>query len=82
MASSLSFASKILIFLIRLYQSIISPYIGPRCRFDPTCSQYTIEVLRRFGVIKGSWLAIKRILKCHPYNIDHNDSVPPPKHRY
>ncbi|VFP81759.1 membrane protein insertion efficiency factor YidD [Candidatus Erwinia haradaeae] len=80
MASSLSFASKILILLIRLYQSIISPCIGPHCRFDPTCSQYTIVVLRRFGVIKGSWLATKRILKCHPYNIDHNDSIPPQKH--
>ncbi|VFP87302.1 membrane protein insertion efficiency factor YidD [Candidatus Erwinia haradaeae] len=79
MVLSLSFGSKILIFLIRLYQFLISPLTGPCCRFHPTCSQYTIEVLRRFGVIKGSWLAIKRILKCHPYNCSNHDPVSPPK---
>lgn len=67
MASSLSFGSRLLISIIRGYQLIISPLLGPRCRFNPTCSQYGIEVLYRFGLIKGGWLMMKRVLKCHPY---------------
>ncbi|PPS64942.1 membrane protein insertion efficiency factor YidD [Pantoea sp. BRM17] len=62
MASSLSPGSRLLIALIRVYQRAISPLLGPHCRFHPTCSQYGIEALRRFGVIKGSWLTIKRVL--------------------
>ncbi|MDU3908051.1 MAG: membrane protein insertion efficiency factor YidD [Citrobacter portucalensis] len=66
MASPLSPGSRVLIALIRVYQRLISPLLGPHCRFTPTCSSYGIEALRRFGVIKGSWLTVKRVLKCHP----------------
>ncbi|WP_038199624.1 membrane protein insertion efficiency factor YidD [Xenorhabdus bovienii] len=79
MASSLSLGSRLLIAIIRGYQLVISPLLGPRCRFHPTCSQYGIEALRRFGMIKGSWLTVKRILKCHPLHVGGDDPVPPKK---
>jgi putative membrane protein insertion efficiency factor len=69
--------SWILIKLVRFYQIFISPLIGPRCRFYPTCSSYTIEAITLHGPIKGSWLAIKRISKCHPGNPGGVDPVPP-----
>ncbi|CRE50983.1 TPA: membrane protein insertion efficiency factor YidD [Yersinia enterocolitica] len=77
MASPLSSGSRILIGLIRGYQLVISPLLGPRCRFHPTCSHYGIEALSRFGMIKGSWLTLKRVLKCHPLNPGGDDPVPP-----
>ncbi|AWS49910.1 MULTISPECIES: membrane protein insertion efficiency factor YidD [Providencia] len=79
MASSPSLGSKILIMLIRGYQLAISPLLGPRCRFNPTCSNYGIEALRRFGMLKGSWLTAKRVLKCHPLHAGGDDPVPPRK---
>nr|WP_314266155.1 membrane protein insertion efficiency factor YidD [uncultured Moellerella sp.] len=79
MASSPSLGSKILISVIRGYQLVISPLLGPSCRFNPTCSNYGIEALRRFGMIKGSWLTVKRILKCHPLHAGGDDPVPPRK---
>ncbi len=57
-----------MIYLIRFYQMGISPLIGPSCRFTPTCSQYAIEVIRKDGPIKGLWRAVRRILRCHPWN--------------
>ena len=77
MASSLSPGARILIGLVRAYQLVLSPLLGPRCRFQPTCSHYAIEAFRRFGMIKGSWLAVKRVLKCHPLNPGGDDPVPP-----
>ncbi|MFP1826386.1 membrane protein insertion efficiency factor YidD [Lonsdalea quercina] len=77
MASALSIGSRLLIGLIRGYQRFISPLLGPHCRFHPTCSQYGIEAIRRFGMIKGCWLALKRVLKCHPLNPGGYDPVPP-----
>jgi putative membrane protein insertion efficiency factor len=77
MASSLSPGARLLIVLIRVYQRGISPLLGPHCRFHPTCSHYGIEALRRFGLIKGSWLTLKRVLKCHPLNTGGDDPVPP-----
>ncbi|BBU99460.1 hypothetical protein OOC_01932 [Providencia rettgeri Dmel1] len=65
--------------LIRGYQLAISPLLGPRCRFNPTCSNYGIEALRRFGMLKGSWLTAKRVLKCHPLHAGGDDPVPPRK---
>jgi len=64
------------ILIIRGYQLFISPLLGPSCRFYPTCSQYSIEALRRFGFFKGTWLAIKRIGRCHPYHEGGLDPVP------
>ncbi|QJQ16446.1 membrane protein insertion efficiency factor YidD [Enterobacter hormaechei] len=77
MAPPLSPRSRVLIALIRVYQRLISPLLGPHCRFTPTCSSYGIEALRRFGVIKGSWLTVKRVLKCHPLHPCGDDPVPP-----
>lgn len=65
--------------LIRLYQTVISPLLGPRCRFHPSCSQYTIEAICLHGLIKGIWLGIKRLLKCHPLHAGGYDPVPQPK---
>ncbi|SIO22815.1 membrane protein insertion efficiency factor YidD [Salinivibrio sp. ES.052] len=73
-------AQKALIALIRGYQLVISPLIGPRCRFTPTCSQYAIMAIQSHGVIKGCWLAGKRLLKCHPMNDGGYDPVPPCDH--
>lgn len=72
-----SFSAKVLIGAIRFYQLFISPLIGPRCRFTPTCSCYGIQALKTHGAVKGSWLTVKRILKCHPLNVGGYDPVPP-----
>ncbi|UJF19327.1 membrane protein insertion efficiency factor YidD [Vibrio sp. SS-MA-C1-2] len=80
MASSNSPFAWIAIKLVRGYQLFISPLIGPRCRFTPTCSQYAIEAIKMHGVLKGGWLFSKRLLKCHPLNTGGFDPVPPPKH--
>ena len=66
----------ILIFCIRGYQQIISPYLPPSCRYLPTCSQYAIDALREYGALEGSWLAIKRIGRCHPFHSGGFDPVP------
>ena len=66
---------KILLFLISIYQQI-SKYTPARCRFYPTCSEYTKIAITRFGVIKGGWLGLKRICKCHPLNEGGYDPVP------
>ncbi len=63
--------------LIRLYQWTLSPLLGPACRFHPTCSQYALEAIRRFGVVRGSWLAVCRIGRCHPWHEGGYDPVPP-----
>jgi putative membrane protein insertion efficiency factor len=65
----------VIIFLIRFYQIFISPMFPPRCRFYPTCSQYALEAVRKKGAVKGSWLALKRILKCHPFHPGGYDPV-------
>ncbi|MCB8784773.1 membrane protein insertion efficiency factor YidD [Planktothrix agardhii] len=67
----------LLITLIRGYRLLISPLFPPVCRFHPTCSQYAIEALETFGIVQGSWLALKRILRCHPYHPGGYDPIPP-----
>ncbi|MGJ3250296.1 MAG: membrane protein insertion efficiency factor YidD [Elainellaceae cyanobacterium] len=67
----------ILISLIRLYRVFISPLFPPSCRFQPTCSQYALDAIARFGPWMGSGLAIRRILRCHPFNPGGYDPVPP-----
>ena len=61
---------------IRLYQKFISPCLGHNCRFLPTCSQYAIEAITKYGPLKGLWLAVKRILRCHPWGGSGYDPVP------
>lgn len=64
------------IWLVRFYQVAISPLKPPTCRFSPTCSTYTIEALRKYGLLKGGALALKRIMRCHPWGGKGYDPVP------
>jgi hypothetical protein len=68
-----------LVWLVRLYQRLISPYVGPCCRYAPSCSQYAIEALRTHGVMRGLALAAWRVLRCHPLARSGYDPVPPPR---
>jgi uncharacterized protein len=70
---------RIFISIIRFYQVIISPIKPPSCRFYPTCSHYGLEAVNRFGALKGGWLTVKRILKCHPFHPGGIDPVPEKK---
>ncbi len=67
---------KFLILLVKFYQGAISPHFPACCRYTPTCSQYAIEAITRHGAIRGSWLAIKRICRCHPWGGSGYDPVP------
>jgi uncharacterized protein len=66
----------LLIGLVRGYQLVVSPYLGPTCRYYPSCSAYAVEALRVHGAIKGSWLAVRRLLRCHPWSPGGVDHVP------
>jgi uncharacterized protein len=71
---------KILIFpfiaLIKMYQYSISPMLGPKCRYTPSCSRYAVEALQKHGLFKGGWLSAKRVLSCHPWGGSGYDPVP------
>ncbi|MFC2082995.1 membrane protein insertion efficiency factor YidD [Candidatus Bipolaricaulota bacterium] len=67
---------KLLIFPIRVYQHLLSPALPNRCRFYPTCSNYAVEAIEKHGAAKGLWLAIRRLLKCHPLHPGGYDPVP------
>ena len=67
---------KFLIFIIRIYRKFISPIKPPSCRFYPTCSIYAIQAIEKYGALKGTFMAIKRILKCHPLHPGGYDPVP------
>jgi putative membrane protein insertion efficiency factor len=64
------------IVIIRFYQLVISPWLGPKCRYTPTCSQYALEAFTKYGPFKGFWLAVKRISSCHPWGGSGYDPVP------
>lgn len=65
-------------FIIRIYQRFVSPLLGPRCRFHPSCSQYALQAVQRFGTLHGGWLAAKRLARCHPWHPGGYDPVPVP----
>ncbi len=62
------YVQRLLIALVRFYQRAISPLLGSNCRFSPTCSQYTIEAVEKYGAIRGLWKGVKRIARCHPFS--------------
>lgn len=67
---------RVLIALIRGYQYLISPWLGQNCRFTPTCSHYMAEAVARYGALKGVWLGVRRLLRCHPWHPGGHDPVP------
>ena len=67
---------KVFIFLISTYQKFISPLMGPSCRFHPTCSEYSLQAINKFGAYKGGLLSAKRILKCNPWGGSGIDPIP------
>lgn len=69
--------SLLLIGLVRAYQLTVSPMLGPTCRFYPSCSAYAVGALREHGAIRGTWLAVRRVFRCHPWNPGGVDPVPP-----
>ena len=68
--------ARLLIALLRGYKKYISPHLGHHCRFIPTCSQYAIEAIEKYGALKGGWLAFRRILRCNPFHKGGYDPVP------
>lgn len=68
--------ARLIIGLIKLYQYCLSPYFGQQCRFAPTCSCYAQEALTRHGAVRGAWLTLKRLLRCHPWHPGGFDPVP------
>lgn len=68
--------SHLVIFAVRVYQNTLGLVFPPSCRFYPSCSEYAIEALKKFGLIKGGWLSVKRLSKCHPFNPGGFDPIP------
>jgi putative membrane protein insertion efficiency factor len=76
MAAIVLLPQRLLALLIRGYQRLLSPLLPPSCRFHPSCSQYALEAIHRHGALKGSWLAVCRLARCHPFNAGGFDPVP------
>jgi putative membrane protein insertion efficiency factor len=66
----------LVVLLVRLYQLVLSPALPPSCRFYPSCSQYTLEAVQRYGAIHGVWLGVRRLARCHPWHPGGHDPVP------
>ena len=77
----MSWLRELAVLPLRVYRRVISPIKPASCRFSPTCSQYAIEAVRAHGILRGSWLATWRILRCHPFCEGGHDPVPPPRER-
>ncbi|MDO4811762.1 MAG: membrane protein insertion efficiency factor YidD [Eubacteriales bacterium] len=67
---------RVLLAVFRFYQRSVSPLFPPRCRYIPTCSEYAVEAVEKYGALKGGWLALKRFLRCHPFHRGGYDPVP------
>jgi len=65
-----------LILLVKVYRYTVSPWLGKNCRFNPSCSAYAIEAIQKYGSLRGGWMAVKRILRCHPWHPGGCDPVP------
>lgn len=72
----MSIGKLLILRLIRIYQHFISPALASSCRFTPTCSEYTYQAVERYGVLKGLWLGVNRLLRCHPFHPGGHDPVP------
>lgn len=70
--------ARAILWVIRIYRAGISPLLGPRCRFEPSCSAYAATAVSRFGALRGSWLAAARVARCHPFHPGGYDPVPEP----
>lgn len=68
--------SSIFLAIIKIYQTLISPLLPPSCRYTPTCSQYTVIAIKKYGPFKGGWLGLRRIMSCHPWGGHGHDPVP------
>ena len=77
----MSWLARLLVLLVEGYRHLISPVLGPGCRFGPSCSEYAIDALRSHGAWRGAWLALRRIARCHPWGGSGYDPVPPPAAR-
>jgi len=75
-----SAAARVLVALIGGYRRFVSPLLAPRCRFEPSCSAYALEAVREHGALRGTWLAVRRIGRCHPFHPGGFDPVPPARH--
>ncbi|NQW29122.1 MAG: membrane protein insertion efficiency factor YidD [Ignavibacteria bacterium] len=71
------FVPRLFILIIRMYQKVVSPLFPPSCRFSPTCSEYVAQSFEQYGVFKGFWLGVRRIVKCNPFHPGGFDPVPP-----
>ncbi|WP_093138077.1 membrane protein insertion efficiency factor YidD [Pseudoxanthomonas sp. GM95] len=80
MAYHRAMLQRALIALLRGYKRFISPLLGPRCRFEPSCSVYAMDAIARFGVLRGSWMAAARVGRCHPFHPGGYDPVPDAPH--
>ena len=69
------FVARLLLLVLTLYRSFVSPLLGPHCRFEPSCSRYAMEAIRKKGALRGSWLALRRLLRCHPLHEGGLDPV-------
>jgi putative membrane protein insertion efficiency factor len=72
--------SRLLVAVITAYRRVISPWLGPRCRFAPSCSAYAVQAISVHGAARGGWLAVRRIARCHPFHPGGLDPVPEPRH--
>jgi len=68
--------ARLLVWLIKAYQYLLSPWVGNSCRFTPTCSHYACEALHKHGALRGSWLTTRRLLRCHPWHPGGHDPIP------